>query len=180
MRARNIVIMLGIILLVGFTVYQHTSASRQEAMLPQEVGPWKDMLAPTFSLHNMEGDEVYEVGGERDKALFVNFWASWCGPCELEAPDLVRLHDKYQNNLEIYAVNATALDSARDAEQFVQRHGFDFPVLMDVQADAVKLYNVLGYPTSFLIDKHGVIRDVIHGVLPYDELEKRVKRLIKY
>lgn len=179
MRTKNILILFGVVVLIGITIYQNLDISKQEAMLPTEVGPWKGALAPSFMLPNMDGNEDYAVGGTRAKPLFVNFWASWCGPCELEAPDLVRLYDKYHEDMDLYAVNATALDSVRDAEQFVQKHGFTFPVLMDASAEVVKKYNVMGYPTSILIDENGVVQDVILGVLPYDQLEKKVKQLIK-
>lgn len=178
-RMRNVLILLGVIVCMGVTLYQHTAAKQQESSLLELEGTWKGTIAPAFSLHNIDGDEAFHVGGEREKALIINFWASWCEPCQLEAPDLVYIYDKYKEQLDIYAVNITVYDSVRDAEQFVQQYGIDFPVLMDAKGDVLQKYNVTGYPTSFFVDKQGVIQEVVLGVLSKKQLERNVEKLIR-
>jgi thiol-disulfide isomerase/thioredoxin len=144
--------------------------------LPKETAPKPNFLAPQFSLAGLD-DQTYSVGGQRDKPIFLNFWASWCNPCEIEAPELKRLHDKYGEKIDFYAVNMTQYDKLANVRAFAERFGFDFPILLDTEGEAADLYNIIGIPTSFIIDKNGVIVDAFNLLNP-DELEKRVKRAV--
>ncbi|CAG7624924.1 Thiol-disulfide oxidoreductase ResA [Paenibacillus solanacearum] len=165
------------VLLVVLGLYQskagdavaQASAARPELKQGQAV--------PSFSLKGMDGGE-YHVGGPRDKPLIVNFWASWCGPCHEEAPDLAQLYERYKGKIDLYAVNVTKGDSLKEARSFVKQYGYHFPVLLDAQGEAAAVYRILFVPTSFLIDKHGNLKEVIH-VLPRDELEQRIQSLIE-
>src|SRR5690606_21739558 len=108
---RNIVILVVIVLMAGIALYKNL-VQADAVVMPKEHAPKAGFLAPHFTLEGFEG-EKYEVGGPRDKALLINFWASWCGPCELEAPELVKLQNKYRDRLDIYAVNVTKLDTVK-------------------------------------------------------------------
>lgn len=120
--------------------------------------------APAFKLAALEdGKRLYEVGGKRDKVLIVNFWASWCGPCEDEAPDLQALYEEYGGKVDLYGVNATKYDVARNAKLFVKEYGFTFPVLTDADGAVGDAYKVFSYPMSFVVDREGVIRERIEG-----------------
>lgn len=133
--------------------------------------------APEFSLAGLDG-QTYEVGGKRDKPLLLNFWASWCGPCEEEAPDLVKLAKKYGDELDVYAVNVTYYDKLDKAKEFVQKYNYTFPVLLDEQEEVYRKFNGIVFPTNVLIDRNGVIQDVILGVLSPEELEAKLKKLV--
>src|SRR5690554_6292552 len=87
---RNIGVLLIVVILVSIAVFQNLSNADQEVVLPEEEAPKVNFLAPSFTLEGMDG-KTYEVGGRRDKLLIINYWASWCGPCHAEAPDLVEL-----------------------------------------------------------------------------------------
>ncbi|WP_123041211.1 TlpA family protein disulfide reductase [Cohnella candidum] len=136
------------------------------------AAPKKGSAAPAFDLSTLDGKQNYSVGGARDKVLVVNFWASWCGPCDLEAPDLVTLYGKYKDKVDLYAVNATNYDRLRNAKEFVQEKAFTFPVLTDAQGTAGDAYKVFSYPTSFIVDRNGKILERIEGVIPLDTWEK--------
>lgn len=131
--------------------------------------------APSFSLAGLDGSR-YEVGGARDKVLLLNFWASWCDPCKEEAPDLVNLASRYQDSLDVYAVNVTLYDKLEQVEQFVQEYGYTFPVLLDEDEEIYRKFGGVAFPTNVLIDKDGIIRDVIVGTLAPDELEAKIKK----
>lgn len=141
--------------------------------------PKKGKDAPAFKLTELDGTMAYEAGGKRDKPLIVNFWASWCGPCDLEAPDLVSLYDKYEGKLDLYAVNATNYDNIRNAREFVQEKGFRFPVLIDDKGKAGNAYQVFAYPTSFIIDRSGKIVERIEGVISKEQWVKYLDPLVK-
>lgn len=127
---RNIGVLLIVAVLAGIAVFQNYSNANQGVVLPTEQAPKVNFLAPEFTLEGMDG-KAYSVGGARDKVLLINFWASWCGPCHQEAPDLVRLHEEYGDRLDIYAINVSKMDSLSNAKDFVEKYQFKFPVPLD-------------------------------------------------
>lgn len=175
---RNLTVILFIVVLSCAAVYQNVAKGKGQPVSNQEEAPKINYLAPSFSLGD-KGGKQYEIGGKRDKLLLINFWASWCGPCEVEAPDLKSFYEKYKGQMDLYAVNATKYDTIEDAQAFAEKFDFTFPVLFDRKGVAASLYWVEGFPTSFLIDKEGIIRDIIYGALPPKELEQRIKKLIE-
>lgn len=174
---RNIWVLIAVVALVGFAVYQNFVREDAQASAPREAAPKRNYMAPGFKLSSLDGN-VYEAGGAREKPLLINFWASWCGPCELEAPDLKQLYDKYKNDIDFYAVNMTVGDRMDNIKSFVKHFDYKFPVLLDTEGKVGDLYRVNGIPITFLIDKDGVIQDIF-GVMHPVELEKRIKRLIE-
>jgi thiol-disulfide isomerase/thioredoxin len=177
MKRKNAIVILLVLVLAGFAVYQNIATVNTEASVPNETAPKPNYKAPALSLEGLDG-KTYEVGGPRDKVLVVNFWASWCGPCEAEAPDLKRLADKYKDGLDIYAVNVTSQDRMDNVASFVKHFQFDFPVLLDKEGSGADAYRVRGLPTTYLVNRDGVITDVFNLLNPA-ELEKRIKQLIK-
>jgi len=151
------------------------TAARPAAAKP-EIG----YLAPPFELETLDGGRLGIALGERERPVVLNFWASWCDPCRLEAPILAGLHEKYGDRLDIYGVNGTNNDDLNSVRAFVKLYGYKFPTLLDRKGEVFDKYRLLGYPTSFLIDRHGVIRDMIVGLPGYAEFERRVLALMKY
>lgn len=145
---------------------------------PTKAGPIVGAQAPNFTLNGLDG-ETYELSDLKgDKPVLVNFWASWCPPCKAEAPDLVRLYDKYREEMEIYAVNLTTADSVEGAQQFVDEYGIVFPVLLDDKGEVGKEYQALSIPTSYFIDRNGTIQNKMIGITSPDNLEKMFQELI--
>ncbi|MBP1989247.1 thiol-disulfide isomerase/thioredoxin [Paenibacillus eucommiae] len=173
---KNLLVLALICILVGTAVYQNIQNRSKNVSTPTEQAPKADFLAPSFSLKSLDGTE-YAVGGPRDKPLLLNFWASWCGPCEEEAPDLVKLYDKYKGKFDLYAVNVTQGDSIKNVEKFVKEHGFTFPVLLDKEGKVSDSYRFLFIPTSYLIDRDGVVREVIN-VFSMEEMDRKINELI--
>ncbi|BBI32606.1 peroxiredoxin family protein [Cohnella abietis] len=146
--------------------------------IPSKPSPKVNHYAPSFSLPSLDGTSTFEVGGKRDKVLIVNFWAAWCGPCELEAPDLKDIYEKHQDKLDLYAVNATNFDKLREAKDFVKEQELVFPILTDAKGVAGDLYKVYSYPISFIIDRDGVIRHRIEGVIERKQWEIYLQEVI--
>jgi len=178
------------IVIVGNEWGKHSGASKAAAprqeraadapanAASQEEAPKKGWPAPAFRLTELDGSNVFEAGGPREKPLIVNFWASWCGPCDLEAPDLVKLYEQYGDQVDLYAVNATNYDKVRNAREFAQEKGFRFPVLTDEKGDAGNAYKVFAYPTSFIIGKDGKIAQRIEGVIPLKQWKQYLDEVI--
>ncbi|XEC96499.1 TlpA family protein disulfide reductase [Paenibacillus tarimensis] len=176
MKRKTILVLAAAAVLVLLAVYQNTNELQQvSASQSDEAKAKKGYFAPEFELPALD-DSLYSVGGKRDKLLMVNFWASWCGPCELEAPDLQKLHESFGDVLDVYGVNATFYDKERQARQFVGDFELTFPILMDRKGDATKLYKVSQFPTTLIIDREGVIRERITGVITRKDWEQRIRK----
>ncbi len=174
---RNSIIAIVVIALIGATLYQHWTSKRDAAASLQAKASAKPgSAAPALQLNNLEG-QPFEVGGKRDKPLLLNYWASWCLPCQKELPDLQWLHEHYSDKLDIYGINATVHDELNLVQLKVKEFGLEFPIILDPDGEGLDLYKVAAIPMSFLIDKDGIIVDVLY-VLEREELERRIKDLI--
>ena len=134
--------------------------------------------APDFSLENIEGEEV-ALEDFGDDVLMVNFWATWCGPCIDEMPTLVQLHSLYANR-GFSVVGISVDDSAEKVRTFAPKHDLNYPLLM-VDAEMRQDYGgISAIPTTFMIDKKGVVRFVELG-RPSDLLvfQKRIEELLQ-
>ncbi|CAI6082570.1 TlpA family protein disulfide reductase [Cohnella sp. JJ-181] len=142
------------------------------------VAPTVGSYAPGIELTSLDGAATYTVDPEapQDKVLIINFWASWCGPCDIEAPDLVKLYEEYQGKVELYGVNATNYDTVRGAKDFVKEKSIPFPVLMDKEGKAGDAYKVFSYPISFIVDRQGIVRERIEGAKSLKEWRAMLDR----
>jgi cytochrome c biogenesis protein CcmG/thiol:disulfide interchange protein DsbE len=132
--------------------------------------------APAFELIGLN-EQMYSLESLHGKPVVINFWASWCDPCKEEAPELVRLYDAYKDDLEIYAVNLTKNDRVEDVAEFVKTYKFKFPVLLDSKGEVAKKYKVIAIPTTFFVNRDGVIVDQIIGIADKKVLEKKFEML---
>ncbi|WP_068773719.1 TlpA disulfide reductase family protein [Paenibacillus sp. FJAT-26967] len=174
---RNAVIVAIVVLLAVAAFVQNGKSDNKETAAPAKVGPRPGMISPSFTLPDLEG-KPYQFGGERSKPVILNFWASWCGPCKAEVPDLIELYGKYGDKVDLVAINITSQDSEKSARDFAKEYGINFPVLLDAPGDVTASYKFMVVPTSFLVGKDGVVREMVN-VLPKEEWEKKIKDLIR-
>ncbi len=179
---RKIILLFGAaLLLAGFSFYQFYGKDNSESSLANmnnEFKPKAGYQMVDFSLINLD-EKTEKVKSDSKKLIFLNFWASWCGPCELEAPDLQKLHEKYGDIMTMYGVNSTKNDKERAAREFVDKYHFTFPVVFDRKGDVTKAYKVNTFPTNFLIDSDGIIRERINGVITLEQWEKLIEKWSK-
>ena len=109
--------------------------------------------APSFEMKDLEGKPI-SLEEAKGKIVLLNFWATWCGPCRAEVPDLIELQNKYKDNLEIIAL-ATEEDDTSEVQQFVKRSAINYRVGMATDAIAAKFGGIPALPTSFVIDPQG-------------------------
>lgn len=125
--------------------------------------PRQGFLAPDFSLQTADGQSI-RLSDLRGRPVLVNLWTSWCPPCRQEMPAMQQAYaDFHDQGFEILAVNATNQDSLPDAQQFAADLSLTFPILLDTQGEVSQLYQLRSLPTSFFIDREGVIREVVIG-----------------
>lgn len=127
------------------------------------TAPTKGFPAPDFSLRDSDGS-IYELSSLKGKAVLMNFWASWCPPCRSEMPAMEEVFEQYQNQgFVILAVNSTIQDDLDEAKAFFEDMGLTFPLLLDMDGSVTQTYQVRSLPTSFFIDREGIIQEVIIG-----------------
>lgn len=157
---------------------QNHANAKETVNTVMKEAPKANHLAPSFELAGLDG-KSYRVGGQRDKLLLINFWASWCEPCHMEAGDLQSIYNTYKDQLDLYAVNATYMDNQAEALDFVSEYELTFPTLFDLSGDVARdKYWIDGYPTSYLVNQAGVIAEIYFGVIDKSILERDIKKLL--
>jgi peroxiredoxin len=121
--------------------------------------------APNFTLKTLTGNSI-TLSDLRGKPVILNFWASWCYPCRLEMPELERVYQKYPSDgLTVLGINVTTQDTLADAQAFVAEFAPTFPILLDDTGEATTRYGVRGLPTSYFINRQGIVTHVHLGAL---------------
>lgn len=133
-----------------------------------EQSPQADKPAPDFQFQDPEG-RATSLSDLQGKPVLINFWATWCDPCVYEMPFIQQVYDEWSDRgLVVLAINVG--ESSATVKRFLQSHSLSFPVLLDTEKAVTREYNVRGYPTTFLIDKEGVI--VGYKVGPFQSKEE--------
>ena len=153
---------LAILLLgAGWTWFSRLPASIATA--GQVPSPREGFPAPDFTLDTLNGESA-TLSAYRGKVVIVNLWASWCGPCRAEMPAIQKVYAaNRQRGLEVLAVNSTFQDSQVDAQAFAQQLGLTFPILLDRDGAVSRRYLLRALPSTFFVDRKGVIRSVVFG-----------------
>ena len=134
--------------------------------------------APNFTLQTLDGKNV-SLTDFRGKAVLVNFWATWCGPCKIETPWLVELQNEYGSQ-GLQVVGVAMDDSGKDEiAQFAKDMGVNYPVLLGKEAVGDAYGGVPALPESFFVGRNGKIIDRIIGLRGRGEIEDSVKKALK-
>jgi len=127
--------------------------------------------APDFTLEDLDGNKVSLKDFKGEKIVYLNFWATWCPPCRMEMPDLNRLYEEYKDeDVIVLAVNLG--ESEKIVREFIEENQYTFPVLLDKSQKVGINYNTFAIPTSVIIDKEGVVRVYVPGLLTYEEMKE--------
>ncbi|MGM0396733.1 MAG: TlpA family protein disulfide reductase [Bacillota bacterium] len=139
------------------------AATEDDHDSPIEMGK----AAPDFTLYDMDGNET-SLSEYKGKMVFLNFWATWCQYCDIEMPDLQKVH-KENDDLVVLAVNVREdIDHVKD---YLDEGGYDFPVMLDEDGEIASLYLVSGMPTTYFINSDGVILGYQPGMMTLEQME---------
>jgi peroxiredoxin len=166
-----------------------SAASSDAAAAPDvdERSPLEGKPAPTFTLENLQGQKV-SLASYRGKAVLVNFMATWCAPCKVETPWLIKLRDEYApQGFEVIGISTDDLDKddkkqmaqdKADIAKFVSNMHIDYPVLIDGDSISHPYGGVDALPTSFFVDRSGKVIAATVGLHDRDELEANIKKAL--
>lgn len=155
---KNRLIIRTVILLIlagalGYTLYANFFSSQERV----KVGD----TAPNFVLEDLDGN-VYELESYRGKGVFLNFWGTYCKPCEREMPYMENQYKQFKDQgVEILAINVD--EAPIVIKNFVERHNLTFPVPVDDGSQVLHAYGAGQLPATFLIDKDGKVVEIITG-----------------
>lgn len=142
--------------------------------------------APDFTLVDQFGNE-HTLSDYQGKTVFLNFWATWCGPCQREMPEIQSLYERYGENSENLIVLGVANPKSKEyprnsdvsqpeVEEYLEKGGYSFPVVMDVTGDVFAQYGIRSFPTTFMISPDGSVFGYASGSLTGDIMESIVQQ----
>ncbi len=153
-----------------------TALSANPSQPQRPTVPEVGALAYDLTLATLDGDEV-TLSDLRGKAVMLNFWASWCGPCRIEIPHMIALYDEYRDSgFEILAVNLR--ENPAQVQAFADQLGMNFPIALDTNGQVGAAYYVRAIPTTYFLDSEGVIRFIHRGTLSEAALRDYIERLL--
>jgi len=125
--------------------------------------------APALRTTDVAGRPV-QLADHRGKLLLLNFWATWCAPCRVEMPSLARLPELFGED-RVVVVGLNVKEGPRAVSLFLQRTGVQMPVWMDPQGEITRAWGVSVYPTTFILDRQGRMRQRIRGEVDWSASE---------
>lgn len=169
--ARKAALALGLALIVGLSL-------TPEARAEESAGA---SMAPTFAVEGIDG-QTYDLAALLQRGpVYLDFWTTWCGPCQMALPKLDELHKKYaEAGFTLLTVASDDQKTVSKVKPHVKSKGWEFPVIIDAKRELGNKYNVRAFPTSFLIGQDGKILSTHQGYRPGDEkeLEKELIALL--
>ena len=139
----------------------------------------KGSEAPDFTVYDLEGN-AHKLSDFRGKPVLLNFWASWCGPCQMEMPDFQKFYESHGDKVNFVIVNLTdgQQETVETASAFIAEKGYTFPVYYDTDIDAAAKYGVSAVPVSYFIDAEGYFTAWAQGALSADMLQQGMDLLL--
>lgn len=166
------VVLVVLALVAAFFTWRHGQVAAEER---PEVG----YAAPNFTLVGLDGKEV-RLADLKGKPVFLNFWATWCPPCREEMPAIQKLFTIYGKDVAFLTVNMTVTErSTKNIEDFLRQNGYTLPVVLDKSGDVATKYLVRAIPTSFFVDRKGIIREKVVGSMNEETMREYLKEILR-
>ena len=150
--------------------------------LPESVGTEENsevVLAKDFTVKNIEGEDV-KLSDYFGKPIVLNFWATWCGPCQMEMPDFDEAYQKYGEEIQFLMVNQTdgSKDTVESASAFIADAGYSFPIYFDTTLKAAVAYHVTSIPRTVFINADGTKMAEYKGMMSGETLQQYIDELL--
>jgi thiol-disulfide isomerase/thioredoxin len=134
--------------------------------------------APQFAGPTAAG-AMFRSADQQGKVVLVNFWATWCGPCRMEIPDLIALQERYgMRGFTVVGLSADREGGMQVVKPFVQQNRINYPILLAPEGISEAFGGVPALPTSFLIDRNGTVRFAFQGLASGELLAREIEKLL--
>ncbi len=182
---RRVLFILAVAVIVGILAAAGCTPSAQDiTRQPGPPAPGKlppvpevDRLAPDFTLTDLEGNSV-TLSDFRGKVVFINFWATWCPPCRAEMPEIEAIYQDYKDK-DVVVIGIDILEAEDEVRQYVQQGGYSWTFVLDTTGGVTADYGITAIPTSFFLDKEGVIQAVNIGAMTKRAMESQLAKAMK-
>lgn len=167
-----------VLALITVAVVQAMEKDKEEGIIAQPVsqnipaenipGLGIGQKAPDFELKTLDGQKI-RLSQLQGKKVMLNFWATWCPPCKAEMPFMEKFYKEAGDEIEIIAVN---IDTENDVAGFAKNMKITFPILLDKKEQVMKTYQVISIPTTYFIDKDGIIKHKFIGAMSPEKMRE--------
>ena len=136
-----------------------------------EVAP-----APLFKITSFDG-KVFSLEAVKGRPVVINFWASWCGPCRIEAEGIEKAYQMFRGK-GVEFIGIATQDDHENAVKFIEEYGLTYPNGLDVKGDIAQAYDVFGIPKTVIVARDGTLSYIHLGTITLDILASEIKRVI--
>ncbi len=177
----TILTLLAALLGTAWIVVSREPATQANGSITLTEAPIVGHLAPDFSLQTAVGQtitlsKIVDEAGTSGKPVVLNFWASWCGPCRVEMPNLQQASVKYNGRAAFIGINQG--EDLSTITDFGNEYNVTYPLLIDPDNRVNLTYEVNSLPTTVFIDQNGIVREVVIGILSEAVLQRRVESML--
>ena len=161
-------------------VTKETESTEASAPTTQTIES-KNYLTPEFTVYDLDGKEIH-LSDYFGKPIVLNFWASWCGPCQMEMPDFNEKYLEMGEEVQFLIINMTdgSRETVETASAFIAEQGYSFPVFYDTDLDAATVYSVYSLPTTYFLDVEGYTIARATGAISAETLQRGIDMILAH